>query len=159
MEYTKSHDELSLAPDKQRIPELIEPAHATSYGAQKLSTLSAAVPLTAPAIPMLFMSQEFLEWGTWSDRQELDWSKAGTFNGTRTLYRDLIRLLYRWWGYDGQRHDTLVIVNFANRSFDNYHLGFPQQGRWHVCFNPDWQGYSPDSGGHQTFDADATTDV
>ncbi|KAK3619898.1 hypothetical protein LTR56_023739 [Elasticomyces elasticus] len=74
--YTESHDELSQAPDKQRIPELIDPAHASSYRAQKLSTLSAAVLLTAPAIPMLFMSQEFLAWGTWSDRQELDWSKA-----------------------------------------------------------------------------------
>ncbi|KAK4900128.1 hypothetical protein LTR49_027540, partial [Elasticomyces elasticus] len=60
--YTESHDESSHAPDKQRIPELIDPAHATSCRAQKLSTLGAAVLLTAPGIPMLFLGQEFLEW-------------------------------------------------------------------------------------------------
>ncbi|KAK3614323.1 hypothetical protein LTR56_027326 [Elasticomyces elasticus] len=184
--YTESHDEVSEAPNKQRIPELIDPGNATSPRAQKLSTLGAAVLLTAPGIPMLFMGQEFLEWGTWCDRQQLHWSNAETFRGIRTLYRDLIRLrrnwfnntgglsgqnvhvhhfnendkviAYRWWGNGEQGDDTVIILNFANRSFENYLLGFPRQGRWHVRFNSDWKGYSPDFGGHQTSDVDATTD-
>src|SRR5207302_503195 len=57
--YTESHDE--VANGRQRIPEMITPGDAASYYARKRSTLGAAVVLTAPGLPMLFMGQELLE--------------------------------------------------------------------------------------------------
>ena len=36
---------------------------------------------------------------------------------------------------------TLVIANFSQQTFDNYTIGLPAGGTWHVRFNADWQGY------------------
>ncbi|MEA2836973.1 MAG: 1,4-alpha-glucan branching enzyme [Bradyrhizobium sp.] len=83
--YTESHDEVEG--HGARVPELIWPGNADSYFSQKRSTLGAALVFTAPGIPMIFMGQEFLESGTWSDARALDWSKAARFAGIRTLYR------------------------------------------------------------------------
>jgi 1,4-alpha-glucan branching enzyme len=45
-----------------------------------------------------------------------------------------------------------VVVNFANRAYDNYTLGFPRAGLWRVRFNGDWQGYSPRFSNHGSYD-------
>jgi 1,4-alpha-glucan branching enzyme len=168
--YTESHDEVAQAAGQARVPELIWPGSADSFFAQKRSTLGAALVLTAPGIPMIFMGQEFLEWGSWSDARELDWSKTTRFAGIRNLYRDLIRLRRNWydntrglkghqinvhhvndsdklvafhrWDRGGPRDDVVVVLNFANRSYPAYRIGLPRAGLWRVRFNGDWRGYS-----------------
>jgi 1,4-alpha-glucan branching enzyme len=170
--YTESHDEVAASAGEARVPELIWPGNAGSFYAQKRSTLGAALVFTAPGIPMIFMGQEFLECGSWSDASPLDWSKVERFAGIRALYRDLIRLRRNWydttrglkgqninvhhinqsgkvlafhrWDQGGPRDDVVVVVNLADRGYDSYRVGFPRGGLWRVRLNGDWGGYSPD---------------
>lgn len=168
--YTESHDE--VANGKQRIPEMIAPGDAGSYAARKRSTLGAAVLMTAPGIPMLFMGQEFLESGYFADTRPLDWSKTSRYAGILRLYTDLIRLrrnrdgktggllsdkvyvyhvndsakviAYRRWQDGGAGDDVIVVVNFSNRAFPVYNIGLPAGGTWQVRFNSDSKLYSAD---------------
>ncbi len=183
--YTESHDEVAESAGKARVPERISPGNADGFFAQKRSTLGAALVLTVPGIPMLFMGQEFLEWGAWSDARELDWTKADRFSGIRLLYRDLIRLRRNWfdttrglrgqhvnvhhvnqgdkvlafhrWDQGGPRDDVVVVLNFANRAYSAYRLGMPRGGAWRVRFNGDWGGYSPAFTDHPSTDCWAAT--
>jgi 1,4-alpha-glucan branching enzyme len=182
--YTESHDEVAQSAGQKRVPELIWPGNADSYFSQKRSTLGAAIILTAPGIPMLFMGQEFLEWGAWSDAQQLDWSKLNRFPGIVNFYRDLIRLRRNWfdttrglkgheikvhhvndrdkvlayhrWDRGGARDDVVVVANFGNRAYTQYRIGLPRPGLWRVRFNGDWQGYSAVFSGQPSFDVLAT---
>ena len=81
--YTESHDEVAATNGKERVPQQISPDNADGYYAQKRSTLGAAIAFTAPGIPMIFMGQEFLESGSWSDGAQLDWSKKDRLAGIR----------------------------------------------------------------------------
>src|SRR3974377_1734183 len=176
--YTESHDE--DANGHQRVPEEIWPGQPASVYSQKRSSLGAALVFTAPGIPMIFQGQEFLESGSWSDRTPLDWSKAATFAGILNLYRDLIRFRRNWfnntaglrgqnlnvfhindaakvlafhrWDQGGPGDDVVVILNFANQSYDSYLIGFPRAGLWRLRFNSDWNGYSPVFSNHPAFD-------
>src|SRR5262249_50306926 len=67
--YTESHDE--DANGHARVPEEIWPGNAGIWFARKRSTLGAALVFTAPAIPMIFQGQEFLESGWFSDHDRL----------------------------------------------------------------------------------------
>jgi 1,4-alpha-glucan branching enzyme len=166
--YTESHDE--VANGKQRIPEMIAPGHADSLDARKRSTLGAAIAMTAPGIPMLFMGQEFVENGWFRDSVPLDWTKATTFAGIRQMYADLIQLrrtvpglrgdsvnvfhvndtdkviAYHRWKNGGPGDDVVIIANFSARAFPSYEIGFPRGGTWHGRFNGDWTGYASDFG-------------
>jgi 1,4-alpha-glucan branching enzyme len=181
--YTESHDE--DANGHQRVPEEIWPGNAGSWFSRKRSTLGAALVFTAPGIPMIFQGQEILENGYFQDSVPLDWSKLATYPGIHSLYRDLIRLRRNWnnqtaglrgqnlnvhhvnntdkllgfhrWQNGGAGDDVVVAVNFANRGYDNYALGFPRAGLWRVRFNSDWQGYSPDFGNKLGYDTVAGT--
>lgn len=173
----------SQRPHKYRIPELIWRGHADSWFARKRSTLGAAMVFTAPGIPMIFQGQEFLEWGSWSDTTPLDWSKKDKFKGIWDLYQALIRLRRNWfnntrglrgqhvnvhhvnnadkviafhrWENGGPGDDVVVVLNFGNRSYNSYTLGFPKEGTWYVRFNSDWQGFSSDFGNHPGYDTTA----
>jgi 1,4-alpha-glucan branching enzyme len=180
--YTESHDADSNG--QARVPEMIWPRNAASWYSKKRSTLGAAIVFTTPGIPMLFMGQEFLENGWFqNDPQELDWSKATANAGILHLYRDLIHLRRNWfdktrglrgqstnvfhvnntdkvlafhrWDQGGNGDDVVVVLNFANRSYGSYTLGFPRAGRWRVRFNSDWNGYSSDFGNWSSYDTDA----
>lgn len=176
--YTESHDE--DANGHQRLPEEISPGNAASWYSRKRSTLASAVLFTSPGIPMIFQGQEFLEDGYFKDTRPLDWSKLTQFAGIHALYRDLIRLRRNWfnqtaglrghhvhvhhinpidkliawhrWEAGGPGDDVVVVLNFANRSYDSYTLGFPRRGKWRVRFNSDWQGYSADFGNQLGYD-------
>jgi 1,4-alpha-glucan branching enzyme len=180
--YTESHDEDAASNGKARVPEQISPGQADSFFAQKRSTLAATLVFTAPGIPMIFMGQEFLEWGAWSDAQPLDWSKVDRFSGILVLYRDLIRLRRNWfnstrglsgqevnvhhvndadkviayhrWDAGGPGDDVVVVANFANRAYASYRIGLPRGGTWRVRFNGDWDGYSQVFTNHPSFDLD-----
>ena len=56
------------------------------------------------------------------------------------------------WQDGGPGDDVVVIVNFGNRAYDTYRIGFPRPGSWAVRFNSDWRGYSPDFGDHLGYD-------
>jgi 1,4-alpha-glucan branching enzyme len=174
--YTESHDEVTRqnGQDLGRFPEKIWWGHADSWAARKRSTLGAAMVFTSPGIPMIFMGQEFLEWGTWRDTEPLDWSKEQRFAGILNLYRDLIKLRRNWnnntrglrgqhvnvfhvnyeakliafhrWSDGGPGDDVVVVANFADRRYDSYNVGFPSPGAWYLRFNSDWQGYAGDFG-------------
>ena len=185
--YTESHDEVAESAHQARIPELIWPGSAASFFSQKRSTLGAALVLTAPGIPMLFMGQEFLESGAWSDARQVDWTKLARFGGIYYFYRDLIRLrrnrygttrglcgnninvhhvnnhdkviAYHRWDQGGPGDDVIVVVNLANRSYDGYRVGLPGAGLWRVRFNGDWKGYSSSFTGQASGDVWASADA
>ena len=179
--FTESHDADSNG--AQRVPEMIWPGHADSWFSKKRSTLGAAVVMTAQGIPMIFMGQEFLSPGWFDANRELDWSNSTLFKGITQLYRDLIRLRRNWfnntrglrgqsvnvfhvnnidkvigfhrWDQGGPGDDVVVVLNFGNRKYANYSLGFPRLGRWRVRFNSDWVGY--DQSFENTFSYDPET--
>jgi 1,4-alpha-glucan branching enzyme len=176
--YTESHDE--DANGHQRVPEEIWPGKADSYLSKKRSTLGAVVVFTAPGIPMIFQGQEFLQYGWFDDSRQLDWSLSAIHSGIVSMYRDLIHLRRNWsnttrglkgqnlnfhhrndsdkviawhrWDQGGPGDDVVVILNFANRTYDNYVIGFPGDGKWRVRFNSDWSGYSSDFSNHPSLD-------
>jgi 1,4-alpha-glucan branching enzyme len=176
--YTESHDE--DANGHQRVPEEIWPGKADSYFSKKRSTLGAVLVFTVPGIPMIFQGQEFLQYGWFDDSRQLDWSLISTQSGIVNLYRDLIHLRRNWfnntrglkgqnlnfhhrndsdkviafhrWDQGGPGDDVVVILNFANRTYDNYVIGFPRGDTWNLRFNSDWSGYSSDFNNHASFD-------
>lgn len=168
--YTESHDQ---AKDR-RVPDLIKPGDAEGWYARKRATLGAALLLTAPGTPMLFMGQEFLEYKPWNDHADfaLDWDRTRRFSGMVELHRRLIKLrrnfdnntrglrgantnvfhlnsgagilAFHRWDQGGPGDDVVVVANLSNRRWDSYNIGFPRTGTWFLRFNSDYQGYAPD---------------
>ena len=176
--YTESHDE--VANGKSRVPEEIWPGNPDSWFSKKRSTLGAGLVFTSPGIPMIFQGQEFLEDGYFSDDDPLDWSKAETFSGILEMYSRMIELrrnltgvtaglkgpnlnihhvnnndkliAFHRWDQGGVGDDVVVVANFANTTWNNYRIGFPQSGRWNVHFNSDDSAYDPEFDGYGGFD-------
>jgi 1,4-alpha-glucan branching enzyme len=120
--------------------------------------------------------QELLEDEWFRDTDPIDWSRKERFSGVFRLYRDLIRLRRNWWddsrGLRGQHvnvfhvndadkvmafhrfdvggpgDDVVVVLNFANRAFDAYAIGFPRGGSWRVRLNSDSRHYGWDYDDH-----------
>ncbi|MBC7659920.1 MAG: alpha amylase C-terminal domain-containing protein [Chitinophagaceae bacterium] len=179
--YTESHDE--VANGQSRVPEAIWPGNAQSYPSQKRSTLGAAITMTSPGIPMIFEGQEFLEDGWFDDKDPVDWSKSTQHSGITALYRDLIHLRRNWYNntrgllgdnvnvfhvndqkkvlayhrFDqgGPGDDVIIVANFSSNTYQNYRIGLPRGGLWHVRFNSDFAGYSNLFSGTNTFDTNA----
>jgi len=132
---------------------------------------------------MIFQGQEMVEDGWFSDGDPLDWSKASTYSGIVTMYRDLIRLRRNWynntrglrgehvnvhhvnhgakviafhrWQDGGPGDDVVVLANLSATTFTSYTVGMPRWGMWRVRFNSDWSGYASDFGNTLTVDTDA----
>lgn len=166
--YSESHDE--VANGKARVPSEIDANDADGYFARKRSTLGACMVLTTPGLPMLFQGQEFLEDDWFRDSVPLDWQKLERHAGIHRLYRDLIQLRLNRAGHTlgltGQEvdvhhvnHDAkvltyirsrggeghvVVVLNLSNTALENYRIGVPLQGTWHVRLNSDSRAYAPD---------------
>jgi 1,4-alpha-glucan branching enzyme len=110
----------------------------------------------------------------------LEWSGADRHAGIVLLYRDLIRLRRNWfdhtrglrgeglnvfhvndvdkviayhrWEGGGLGDDVVVVLNFGNRSYDGYAIGFPREGVWRVRCNTDWDGYDASFSSTPSFD-------
>jgi 1,4-alpha-glucan branching enzyme len=123
---------------------------------------------------MLFQGQEFVDDTPFPFGRDvgIDWSKSTTFSGITQMVTDLIHLRRNWnaqtrglsgnnvnvfhvnnaakvvayhrWANGGPGDDVVVVANFSNVAFASYDLGLPRGGQWHVRFNGDWNGYSPD---------------
>ena len=181
--FTESHDEVASANGNQRLTEDICPGCADSWYAKKRSTLGAALVMTSPGVPMLFMGQEFLEDGGWDDWIPLDWSRADTYSGILQLYKDLISLRRNFWGNTGglrggntnfhhenntdkvvawhryggggQGDDVVVAANFSISGKSNYRIGLPAGGTWYVRFNSDASSYDDSFSDWGTVDLNA----
>ncbi len=169
--YDETHD-LTGNAGAYRVPVRINAADPTGYYARKRSMLGAAVVLTMPATPMLFMGQEMLVTNQFADTKPLNWANAITYSNVVNFYRDLIHLrrnldgvslgltgpnltshvvdnagkvlaFHRWGvGVDDQ---VMVVMNFSNQPRTNYAVGgFPANGTWYVNLNSDWPAYGAD---------------
>lgn len=168
--YSDSHD--SAANGGARLDEEISPGHPTSIYSRKRSLLAATFILTAPGIPMLFQGQEFMQGGSFSDWQELNWTNVEKYQGIFTAHKHLVSLrrnlygnsrglcgqsmvivhqndndkvlAYHRWDRGGANDDVIIVLNFANKMHKSYNINFPRNGLWKVRFNSSWKGYSPD---------------
>lgn len=160
----------------QRLPTRIDTNNPTSYLARKRSLLAAAVVLTPPAMPMLFMGQEMLATQQFADNAPLDWTRVVTQTNIVTFYRDLIRLrrnldgvsaglsgpnitshvvrndtpwkllAYHRWGA-AANDQVMVVLNFTSNTIPSYVINsWPASGRWYVNLNSDWTRYGADFG-------------
>jgi len=174
--YSETHDlvgDLNGA-GAQRLPARIQPVDPDGYFARKRSMLAAAVVMTRPATPMLFMGQEMLEDEQFGSNNPLDWTHATTYSNVVNFYRDLIHLrrnldgvslgltgpnvtshvvrndapwkllAFHRWGA-GAGDQVMVIMNFTSTSVPNYAItGWPADGNWFANLNSDWTRYGSD---------------
>lgn len=176
--YTETHDLVGNlnGSGAQRLPKRIQPTDPAGYFARKRSMLAAAVLMTMPATPMLFMGQEMLENAQFSDSTPLDWTHATTYSKVVNFYRDLIHLrrnldgvslgltgpnvtshvvqddnpwkllAFHRWGA-GADDQVMVIMNFTANPIPSYVFsGWPADGNWYVNLNSDWTTYGSDFG-------------
>jgi len=172
--YSETHDLVGSlnGSGAQRLPVRIQSANPTSYFARKRSMLAAAIVMTSPGIPMLFMGQEMLAVAQFSDSTPLDWTRVTTYSNVVAFYHDLIRLrrnldgvswgltgpniswhvvdntakvlAYHRWGA-GPNDQVMVVINCSNKALTNYAVsGFPANGTWYVNLNSDWPVYGAD---------------
>lgn len=134
--------------------------------------LGAAIVMSSPGIPMLFMGQEMLAINQFADNAPLDWTRVNTYSNVVSFYRDFIRLrrnldgvslgftgpniswhtvdntakilsFHRWGA--GPNDQVMVVLNCSNTSITNYSMsGFPANGNWYVNLNSDWTKYGSD---------------
>ena len=173
--YCENHDLVGAlnGSGSQRLPTRIQPADPDGYFARKRSMLAAAVIMTMPAMPMLFMGQEMLEDAQFHDNTPLDWTHATAYPDVVRFYHDLIHLrrnldgvslgltgpsmtqqhlnngakvlAYHRWGA-GANDQVMVIMNWSANTWSNYDLPFPENGTWYVNLNSDWPTYGSDFG-------------
>ena len=172
--FLESHDVVGDLNGGVRLVTAIDPVTPNSYRARKLSTLGAAVTLTAPGVPMIFQGQEMLENQSFDSSLPVDWTKTNTYSQIVQLYRDLISarrnlngytpglegdqcsvfqvdninklVAFHRWKSSAPNQDAVVIAHFANSTLNNYALNFPSAGDWYVQFNSDSTNYGTDYG-------------
>jgi len=133
-----------------------------------MSGLGAALTFTAPGIPLLFMGNEFQEYGTFHEDIPLDWSKARKHAGTLALHRDLISLrrnqhghsiglkgrtvhipvsdnakkcLVYWRSHEKHPADQVVVAMSFSAQPAEVVIPFPSAGPWIMRLNTDHVTY------------------
>lgn len=174
--YLESHDVVGdlNGSTHVRLPTAIDPVTPNSYRARKLSTLGAAVTLTAPGVPMIFQGQEMLENQQFNSGRNVDWSKTNTYSYIVRFYHDLISarrnlagltpglegdrctmlavdnvnklIAFNRWNSANPNQSAVVVGNFTSNAVNNYSLTFPLAGNWYVQLNSDSTLYGPDYG-------------
>ncbi|HEV7381338.1 MAG TPA: alpha-amylase family glycosyl hydrolase [Dyadobacter sp.] len=168
--YTESHDE--VANGQARVAEEIADGDVNNWYSKKRAALGVALALTSPGIPMIFQGQPLLEDKWFSDSDPIDWTRLEKFHGFAMLHRDMIHLRRNWfgvtgglqgqnvgiiradedkkvlvmhrWSGGGPKDDVVVVLNFSVETFDDYKVGFPRAGKWHLRFNSDKEEYDPE---------------
>jgi 1,4-alpha-glucan branching enzyme len=172
--FLESHDVVGDLNSGVRLAKAIDPVTPNSYRARKLSTLGAAVTLTAPGVPMIFQGQEMLESASFDSGLAVDWTKTNTYHYIVQFYRDLIGVrrdlkgytpglegdqcsvymvdnvnkvvAFHRWKSAAPNEDVVVIANFGGGTLNNYALNFPYAGNWYVHLNSDATTYGSDYG-------------
>jgi 1,4-alpha-glucan branching enzyme len=170
--FLESHDVVGDLNGGVRVVKAIDPVTPNSYRARKLSTLGAAVTLTAPGIPMMFQGEEMLENQSFDSGLLVDWTKTNTYSYIVQFYRDLIGarrdlkgytpglegdqcsvfltdntskvVAFRRWKSAAPNQDAVVIGNFGSNTLNNYSVTFPSSGNWYVHLNSDSTVYGSD---------------
>jgi 1,4-alpha-glucan branching enzyme len=170
--FLESHDVVGDLNSGVRLVTAIDSSTPNSYRARKLSTLGAAVTLTAPGIPMIFQGQEMLENQAFDSSLPVDWTKTNTYSYVVQFYHDLIGarrdlkgytpgfegdkcavlqmdnanklIAFHRWKSAATNQDTVVVANFSGVALNNYSLKFPWDGTWYVHLNGDSTTYGPD---------------
>lgn len=166
--YVDNHDEAGKMNGQSRIATDVDPADPGGDKARKLSAIGAVFTFTAPGIPLLFMGNEFQEYGNFHDDRPLDWSKVIKHAGQLELHRDLIalrkntggfspglkgreiqipvsdhdrKLLVYWrWHEKNSADRTVVAINLSGETTDML-IPFPSDGPWLMRMHSDWQRY------------------
>jgi 1,4-alpha-glucan branching enzyme len=172
--FLEDHDVVGDLNGGVRLVTAIDAATPNSYRARKLSTLGAAVTLTAPGVPMIFQGEEMLENQSFDSGRLVDWSKTNTYSAIVQLYRDLIGarrdlkgytpglegdyasvlqvdnvnklVAFNRWKSAQPNQSAVVIANFAGTALNNFAVNFPSAGNWYVHFNSDSTNYGSDFG-------------
>lgn len=178
--YTESHDE--VANGQARVAEEIADGDVNNWYSKKRAALGVILAMASPGIPMIFQGQPLLEDKWFSDNDPIDWTRLEKFSGFANLHRDIIHLRRNWFGVtrglqgqevqiirednekkvlvmhrwqDGGPKDSVIIVlNFSTESFEDYKVGFPRAGKWHLRFNSDNAEYDPEFSNMAVFDVD-----
>ncbi len=169
--FTETHD--TVGNGGARLPSKVDAADPESFAARRRSMLGAALLLTSPGTPMLFMGQEALATGTFSSppRPLAEPTSAGT--RVRAFYKDMIALrtnaaggagalsepgvqilhrndaakvlvFQRTSGAGGGAQDAIVFVNLRNRAYTRYDVGVAAGGTYRVRVTSDRQRYGAD---------------
>jgi 1,4-alpha-glucan branching enzyme len=176
--YTESHDE--VANGQARVAEEIADGDVNNWYSKKRAALGVALVLTSPGIPMIFQGQPLLEDKWFSDSDPIDWTHLEKFSGLADLHRDMIHLRRNWfgvtaglqgqeldiirldnekkilvihrWQKGGPKDSVIVVLNFSTETFEDYKVGFPRAGTWHLRFNSDNGNYDADFSHQAVFD-------
>lgn len=166
--FTETHD--TVGNGGARLPNRIDPADPESFAARRRSMLGAALLFTTPGVPMLFMGQEGLALGTFTDPPKTlaPKSEAGALVGA--FYKDLVALRKNASGKTGglsepgveilhrndaakvlvfRRHgpsgeDVIVAMSFRNRAYTRYDVGVAAGGAYRVRLTSDRKAYGAD---------------
>ncbi|MEX1111662.1 MAG: alpha-amylase family glycosyl hydrolase [Chthoniobacterales bacterium] len=170
--FTDNHDKSGILNNQTRLANRMDPLDPTGRTARKKTILNAALTLTAPGTPMLWMGQEFQATGPFSDSVPLDWRSASAQHRIFRAHRDLVGLretmpalrnsdlatapggvdevddlLVYWRRVSGAPDDDVVVfMNFSGQTRSDINVPFPSPGTWHVQMNTDWQVYGDDFG-------------
>lgn len=168
--FTDNHDKSGILNGSTRLANRMVPSDPTGKTARKKTLLNAALTLTTPGTPMLWMGQEFHATGPFSDSVRMGWREASAQHRIFRAHRDLIDLrealpalqnssldastgfindeldLMAYWRLGAINDDHLVVL--FNFSSQDQPIGcpFPTTGTWHVQFNSDWGVYGSDFG-------------
>jgi len=168
--FTDNHDKSGDLNGGKRLADRMVPADPAGKTARKKTLLNAALTLTAPGTPMLWMGQEFHATGAFSDSSPLDWRTGAGQHRIFRAHRDLIEMrellpalqnsnldasagfsnddldLMVYWRLGTSNAGNLVVLfNFSAQTL-NVSCPFPTTGTWHVQFNSDWSVYGSDFG-------------
>ena len=172
--FTENHD--TVGNGGARLPSRIDPTTPNSFAGRRRSMLAAALLLTTPGVPMIFMGQESLALGTFANPPApVDGTIPPEGAKIRAFYKDLIALRRNLGGQSGglqgkgvtvlHRHDgnkviaymrqgpsgedVIVVLNLRNKAYMRYDVGVPTGGAWRIRLDSDWKSYSDDFGGGQ----------
>ena len=153
--YVEGHDE---AGNTDRLAVSIDSTDHYSGWAKGRSKLAQGLTILAPGIPMFLMGGEWMEdikFGSGTTNR-IDWSKAVGRPQIVQFFRDAIKVRKSNCGMRadagfsvyhlndagnvlafsrGTGQELVVVANFSNSNYSNYHLGFPHGGTWYEILN------------------------
>ena len=170
--FTDNHDKSGSLNGSTRLANRMVPADPEGKLARKKTLLNAALTLTAPGTPMLWMGQEFHATGTFNDAVRMSWREASAQHRIFRAHRDLVDLrelspalqnssldastgfineeldLMAYWRLGSVNDENLVVLFNFSAQDRTIPCPFPTTGTWHVQFNSDWSVYGSDFGGY-----------
>ncbi|MBU0641370.1 MAG: alpha amylase C-terminal domain-containing protein [Planctomycetes bacterium] len=165
--YLELHDECWPSSGGQRLVRTIDTTspYDDQY-AKGRTKLAQGVVMCAPGIPAVIQGTEWLEdtnFGTGSS-DRIDWAQKDMYPGIFEYYKDVIGVrrtnaalkassahqvfhlnesgnVLGFQRYDGGGNVLVIVANFSNTDYFNYHIGFPQPGTWYELVNSQASGY------------------